>query len=194
MKYWRGYIVAALLAALTVALTQFAENYSNLVDMIYPYLTRMAQNVLSAWSAGFDFCLWQLGAILLAVLVIATIVLMILLKWNFVQWLGWVLACASFLFCVHTGIYGLNKYCSPLAEDIRLQVEAPHITELAEATSYFRDRANELSSQIPQNAYPTFEDLANQAGDGFQTLTYEYSYSVFAGDTSPVKQLGWADM
>ena len=199
MKYWRGYIVAALLAALTAAIMQFAKNYSGLVDMVYPYLTRMVQNVLSVWSAGFDFCLWQLGVILLAVLVIATVVLMILLRWNFVQWLGWVLACASFLFCAHTGIYGLNTYCSPLAEDIRLHVDAPHITELAEATTYFRDRANELSDQVPRNAdgsldYPSFEALADQAGEGFKALTYQHSYSVFAGDTSPVKELGWADM
>lgn len=199
MKYWRGYIVAALLAALTVAMMQFAKNYSDLVDMIYPYLTRIIQNTLTAWSAGFDFCLWQLGVILLAVLVIATIVLMILLRWNFVQWLGWVLACVSFLFCAHTGIYGLNTHCSPLAEDIRLNITYPHITELAEATTYFRDRANELSTQVPRKSdgsldYPSFEDLANQAGEGFETLTYKHSYSVFAGDPGPVKELGWADM
>ena len=36
LKYWRGYLVAALLAALTWALTEFAKAHTTLVDMIYP--------------------------------------------------------------------------------------------------------------------------------------------------------------
>ena len=36
--------------------------------------------------------------------------------------------------------------------------------------------------------------MAAQAGDGFRTLTYEHSFSVFAGSTAPVKELGWSDM
>ena len=199
MKYWRGYLVAGIFAALTVVMMQFAENYSKLVDMIYPYLTRMIQNYLTFWSSGFDFCLWQLLAVLLVVLAIATVVLMILFKWNFFQWLGWVLACVSVGFCLHTGIYGLNTHCSPLAEDIRLKVTGFTITELVEATTYYRDKANELSTQVPRNAqgeleYPSFQTLAEQAGEGFKKLMYEESYSVFAGDTGPVKELGWSDM
>ena len=199
MKYWRGYLTAAIFAALTAVLMHFAENYSKLVDMIYPYLTRMIQNYLTSWSSGFEFCLWQLLAVLLVVLAIATVVLMILFKWNFFQWLGWVLACVSIGFCLHTGIYGLNTHCSPLAEDIRLNVTGFTITELVEATTYYRDKANELSTQVPRDAqgqleYPEFRVLAEQAGEGFKTLTYQESYSVFAGDTGPVKELGWSEM
>jgi len=199
LKYWRGYLTAGIFAALTVAMMQFAEGYSRLVDMIYPYLTRMIQNYLTAWSSSFDFCLWQLLAVLMVVLAIATVVLMVLFKWNFFQWLGWVLACVSFGFCLHTGIYGLNTHCSPLAEDIRLNVTSFTVTELVEATTYYRDKANELSTQVPRNAqgeleYPEFRELAQQAGEGFKTLTYQKSYSVFAGDTLPVKELGWSEL
>ena len=147
MKYWRGYIVAALVAVFTGALMLFAEAHTVLVDMIYPYLTRMIQNYLTFWSSGFDFCLWQLLAVLLVVLAIATVVLMILFKWNFFQWLGWVLACVSVGFCLHTGIYGLNTHCSPLAQDIRLNVSEFTITELVNATTYYRDQANALVLQ-----------------------------------------------
>jgi len=73
------------------------------------------------------------------------------------------------------------------------------ITELVEATTYYRDKANELSTQVPRDAqgqleYPEFRVLAEQAGEGFKTLTYQESYSVFAGDTGPVKELGWSEM
>ena len=36
--------------------------------------------------------------------------------------------------------------------------------------------------------------MAAQAGEGFKTLTYERSYSVLGGDTSPVKKLGLSEM
>ena len=52
---------------------------------------------------------------------------------------------------------------------------------------------------MPRNAdgtldYPSFEELAQQAGSGFETLTKEKYLSIFAGSTDPVKKLGWADL
>ena len=200
MKYWRGYLAAAILGAITWALMEFAKAHTVLVDMIYPYFTRLIQTTLAGWTAGASFCLWQVLAVMLVVIVIATVVLMIIFKWNFVQWLGWVLAGGMLIFTLHTGIYGLNSYSGPLADDIRLNVaDHPYsTTELAEATTYFRDMANELATQIPRDEsgkpqYPSFSEMANAAGQGFKTLTYDYSYAVFAGSTVPVKELGWAD-
>lgn len=198
MKYWRGYLAAAIFAAVTGVMMSFAKAHSALIDMIYPYATRLVQTALANWSAGVDFCLWQLLVVLLGALLICSIVLMIVLKWNPVQWLGWVLAAASLLFMLHTGIYGLNTYSGPLAEDIRLNVTEYTATELIRATAYYRDRANELSAQVPRDAagnpqYPSFEELAEMAGDGFHDLTYRQSYSVFAGSVVPVKKLSWSN-
>ena len=67
MKYWRGYIVAGLLAALTVGLMTFAAAHGALVDMVYPYMTRLVQDTLANWTSGIGICLWQLGAVLLLV-------------------------------------------------------------------------------------------------------------------------------
>ena len=60
MKYWRGYLTAAIFAAITWALTSFAERHGALVDMVYPYLTRVIQTTLAEWTAGADYLLWQL--------------------------------------------------------------------------------------------------------------------------------------
>ena len=57
MKYWRGYLVAAIFAACTWGLTEFAKTHTVLVDMIYPYVTRMAQNFLVGWSGNVEYCL-----------------------------------------------------------------------------------------------------------------------------------------
>ncbi|MBE6976403.1 MAG: DUF3810 domain-containing protein [Ruminococcaceae bacterium] len=201
MKYWRGYLTAAILAAVTWALSEFCKTHTVLVDMIYPYFSRLIQTTLADWSGSVSFCLWQVLVVLLGVIVIASVVLMIIFKWNFFQWLGWVLAGGTLLFTLHTGMYGLNNYAGPLADDIRLSVAdgSYSVTELSNATTYFRDKANELSLQIPRDSdgkpdYPTFREMAEAAGEGYQTLTYEYSFPVFAGSTVPVKELGWADM
>lgn len=199
MKYWRGYLTAAIFAAFTWGLMRFAESHAVVVDMVYPYVTRMIQTMLAQWSSGVDFCLWQLIAVLLGVAVLASIVLMIVLRWNPIQWFGWILATASVLFFLHTGIYGLNTYAGALADDIQLNITEYTLQELKEATIYYRDQANVLSTQVSRDgsgdlAYPSFEELAEQAGDGFENLTYEQCQPVFAGSTLPVKKLGWADM
>lgn len=201
MKYWRGYIVAAAAIVLTLALTAFAKAHGTLVDMVYPYASRLIQDVMAEWTAGVPFCLWQVLAVLLIVLFLASVVAMILLKWNVVQWLGWVLSGVCLLWCLHTGMYGLNQYSSPLSDDIRLNmvVTGDSVTPLINATTYFRDKANELADQVERDANgnlksPGFQKIAQQAADGFDYLVYEKSMPVFAGSTTPVKELGWTDM
>jgi len=71
------------------------------------------------------------------------------------------------------------------------------VDELTEAAEYYRDKANELATQVNRDAegnvdFADFDTLAEQTGDGFRKLTYEYSYPIFAGETLPVKKLGWS--
>ena len=199
MKYWTGYLTAAIIGAITWALMQLAGKFTALVDMVYPYVTRTIQDMLATWSGSLDFCLWQLIAVAAAAVLIGTIVLMIVLRWNPVRWLGWVLAGGSALYLLHTLVFGLNYYAGPIADDVRLEVRAYSIEELADATAYYRDRANLLADRMNRDSsgdldFADFETLAAQAADGFDTLVYEHSYPVFAGSTLPVKKLGWADM
>jgi hypothetical protein len=199
LKYWRGYITAAVLGAITWVVMAFGQRFTVLVDMVYPYVVRTLQTILAEWSSKVDFNLWQMGAIALAVVGLATVVLMIELKWNPIQWFGWVLAAASGLYLCHMLVFGLNYYAGPLAEDIRLEVVEYNIEELTEAAIYYRDKANDLANQVKRDGsgnpqFPEFEVLAEQAADGFHSLTYESSLPVFAGSTLPVKKLAWADL
>ncbi len=199
MKYLRGYLTAGIFGGLTWVLLQYGEKFSALVDMIYPYVIRTLQSTLAQWSGQVNFCLWQLFAVVLGVLVLASIVLMIVLKWNPLQWLGWVLAAASGIYLLHTLVFGLNYYAGPIEDDIRLEASAYTLSELTEATEYYRDQANELARQVSRDAsgnvsFDSFETLADQAGNGFHYLTYQRKYSVFAGSMLPVKKLGWADL
>ena len=129
----------------------------------------------------------------------AALVVVIVLRRNVISWAGWMLAIASFVYMIQTAMFGLNYYAGSLSDDMRLEVGRYTVAELAEATEYYRDKANALSTQVSRDgngvaSFASFGELAQQAGDGFETLTYEYYYPVFAGSTQPVKELGWADM
>ena len=199
MKYWFGYLTAAILGAIAWVLQQFAQRYTELVDMIYPYVIRNLQDLLAQWSAAVSFPLWQLLAVVLGVLVLCSFVLMVALKWNPVQWLGWVAAVFAGIYMLHTALWGLNYYAGPLSQDMRLEVATYNLEELTEATEFYRDKANALAAQVNRDAngmvdFGAFEDMAEQAYQGFNVLTYDYHYPIFAGSKVPVKQLGWADM
>ena len=199
MKYWTGYLTAAIVGAITWALMKLAEKYTTLVDMVYPYVTRTLQDMLVSWSSGVDFCLWQVLLVVIGVVILATIVLMVVLKWNPFQWFGWVLAVASGIFMFNTLIYGLNNYSGPIATDVRMDTAeySATVEELDEAMRYYRDKANEYAAQVyhvgGEAVFSDLDTLAEQAADGFEYLVYEKSYSVFAGSNAPVKTLSWAD-
>ena len=199
MKYWFGYLTAAIIGAITWVLMQFGQRFSTLVDMVYPYVIRTLQDILAGWSGTVDFLLWQLLAVALAVVVLASLVAVLATKKSVIAWGGWVLSACALVYLLHTAVWGLNYYAGPLSEDLRMEVSQYTIDELAEATEYYRDRANILSQQVKRDgngnvSYPEFEKMADRAYMGFQRLVYDRSYPVFAGSTLPVKKLGWADM
>lgn len=198
MKYWRGYLVAGIVALITWALGYFAAAHTELIDMVYPYIDRIIMDYLASWSADFAGCLWQTLYTFLIVLVIASGVLMLVLRWNPIQWFGWVLTVFSVISLLNAGIYGLNEYAGPLAEDIRLEVNEYSVGSLERAAEYYRDLANEYAKKIDRNSDGSvkgseFTELASSAAEGFDYLVYQRMYSVFSGTTVPVKQLGWTN-
>ena len=197
MKYIKGYLTAAILLACGWALTAFTKGHTVLVDMIYPYVSRMAQTFLANWSGGVDFCLWQALIFVGIALLLVLVALIIIFKWNPIRWGGWVCAAVAVLIFLNTCLYGLNKHSGSLPGDIRLQETPYDISELEAAAAYYRDQANEFAGQIPRTGggemvFGTFAELADQAPAGFEVLVYEKSLSVFAGPMGPIKTLDWA--
>ena len=134
MKYWFGYLTAAIFGAITWVLMQFGEKFATLVDMIYPYVIRTLQGMLAQWSSFVTFPLWQLLAVVLGVLILASLVLVIILKRNLIQWAGWVAAVFAGLFMFHTLIWGLSYHTGDLSQDLRLEISSYNLEELTEAT------------------------------------------------------------
>ena len=123
MKYWRGYLVAAIIMLCTWALGQFCANHKELIDMVYPYVDRIIMDYLANWSANYAGCLWQTVLVFFMVLVAASVVLMVILRWNPIQLIGWILAICSLYPLLNNGFYEINQYSGPIAEDIRLVLE-----------------------------------------------------------------------
>ena len=199
MKYWAGYLTAAIIGAISWALMQMGQKFTTLVDMVFPYILRILQDTLSTWSSGLDFCLWQMLAVAGGALVVLSIVLMIVLRWNPIQWGGWVLAAASVVVLLHTLTFGINYHAGDLADDVRLEMNEYNVIELSLATTYYRDMANLSADLVNRDSegnvdFGEFDNLAQLAGNGFDHLIYDYSYPVFGGSNLPVKELGWANM
>ena len=193
MKYWWGYLTAAIFAVISWALMQFAKTHGILVDMIYPYVTRLIINYLVDWTSGFKGLVWQTVLIAGILLAIGAIAWMIWKRKNPIRWIGWGLAVISLVFFLNTALYGLNAYTGPLADDLHLDVADYTVTELNETAVFFRDKANALAMEInrDEEGQPdigSFEILAEKAGEGYENLTYEQAMSVFAGSTAPVKK------
>ena len=197
MKYWRGYLTAAILGAFTWVLIQMGQKYTTLVDMVYPYVTRSVQTFLTAWTGPFDFLVWQTAVIFLAIGLIAALVLVFIFKAKVIRWLGWAAAAIAAVILLNTGLYGLNKFSGPIEDDLRLDMVDYTQTELENATVFYRDMANELAAKVARDengevVFAEFETLAQKTGDGYRTLARERSFSIYGGDYTPVKKLGWA--
>ncbi len=197
MKYWRGYLVAAVIAVMSWALMQFAQAHVELMDMVYPYMSRVVLSSLSAWSGALEFCLWQVLVLVFVLAILVLVVLMVLLRWNPIQVFGWILVPISLYSFLNTAVYGLNVHTGSIAQDVQMETADYTPTALEEAASYYLEKANGLSAKVSRNEkndldFGSVSELAAEAGEGFESLTYDQHYAVFAGDLSPVKELNWA--
>ena len=60
MKILWGYLTAAIFGGFTWILMKMGEKYADLLDMVYPYVTRTVQGMLTQWSSTVDLCVWQI--------------------------------------------------------------------------------------------------------------------------------------
>lgn len=199
MKLWRGYLTAIIFAAITWGFVHFAQTHPVMIDMIYPYLTRIYTSSMATWASGTAACIWQVLLLVLLAAILASAALMVIFRWSPIQWAGWVLAAVMGVSMITTVSYSLNAYASPMADDIRLDISDYTVSELNETTIFFRDQANELAKKLPRNAkgkleMGSFKEIAALATDGFDALTYDKAISIFASVDAPVKKLPLAGL
>jgi hypothetical protein len=191
-KYW-GYFVAVGALLLTLGATALAMRYGALLDAFYPYVTRWVQTALANFSSRFSLPLWQILAVLLGATLVGTLALALRKGKGPLVWLGWVLAAGSLALLLHTALFGLNRFASPLAQDLRLDAVAISQADVDTALAHYRAQLDALEAQLPKDEtgrilFDNFDNLAQKAANGFQNLVKE-GYSVFAGSVQPPKKL-----
>ena len=191
MKYWRGYLVALILSVSSWALLQFAASHMVLMDMVYPYMTRLVQTNLATWSSGASFCIWQMAVLVFAGGVAASIVLMVMLKWNPIQWFGWVMAAVSVVVLLNTGLQGMNQYTGSISDDMRFKNGDVTVLSVEDSAEYYLKNAQNLAAKVSKMDYD-FAELVEKAPNGFENLVYKEHYAIFAGSQLPVKELSWS--
>lgn len=197
MRNFRGIIVAAVFAALTLLLKVLGENYSQLIGMAYPFASKTYMEFAAVVSNTTDLLVWQIVIAVFAVAVVTTFGLMILFRWNIFRWLGWVLAPASIAVFLWAALWGLNNYAKPIEESMKLEVPDYSVSELKEAAQFYRTQADRLAGKVDRDesgdiVLPSLEDMNKTASAAYDNIVWEYS--VFAGPRGPVKALGWAEM
>ena len=102
MRNLRGIIVAGVFGVLTWLVQQLAQRFSLLLDLAFPFASITVHELLGGGSAGVDFCVWQVILAVFLVAVVVSIGLMVLFRWNFFRWLGWVLSPVSIAYFLLT--------------------------------------------------------------------------------------------
>ena len=148
MKHWRGFIAAGIFGAISAALVAFAKGHPVLIDMVYPYLSRIFTNGMADLTGGTTALVWQILLLVWILVIIGTGVLTFFTKKSPLQWAGWVLASVMLVNMLSTASYSLNAYASPMADDISLKISDYTVSELNEATLYFRVLQPELNVRL----------------------------------------------
>ena len=100
---------------------------------------------------GVDFCVWQVILAVFLIAVVVSIGLMILFRWNFFRWLGWVLAPVSIAYFLFTCVWGLNYYNRPIQESMKLETGDYTVADLRDATEFYRQQADRLAGQMDRD-------------------------------------------
>ena len=162
------------LLILTGVMVLLAKYINPVIFSFYPALSRSIVRVLATMTSVLPVPLCEL---LLAALIVWMIVSLIrdIVRRRLLRWVTGVLLIGSLLLTAFVGIWGLNYYAPPMNERLKLPDPGYTAQELAEATSYYLDMANEYAPQVARNADGTmcevdFDTLSDAAGEGYGVL------------------------
>ena len=194
MKSWlKKLIIAGGLLIFSGVLMFLFQNFPNFFFPWYRQASRFLMSVLSSVTGLFPYAVWDIAAVVLIVAFIVSIIVMIVKKKRFLNWLSTVVliasAMGSFVICG----WMLNHYGPTIAEDIGLEMpEKFNKEELGEAMLYYFDEAAKIVFDFPEEIAEgpdreTFLELGRIAGKSYVKLAD--TYPTLDGSTAPVKGL-----
>ena len=146
---------------------------------------------LAAVSSVSPYSLWDIGALLLIVLLIGSFIHVLRRKKSLLNWVSIVFLCVSLLCFEATGGWLLNHYAPSLGSEIALPVREYSKEELAAATETYLLKAAEYAplTERDEEGKAVITDIsavAQKAGASYGPLTERYP--IFKGSQRAVKR------
>ncbi len=193
-------ILRLTLSGIFLVVTGFLLLIANLLPSFffsfYPDFSRRMMQIIGGTTSILPFAVCEICVILLLALFIFTLVRAII-KTHIVRWLTGLLLVVSIGVFAFVALWGLNYYAPPMAERLGMKEQQFSAAQLKEATEYYRDMANAAAKNVERDedgrmkAYD-FDDLAENAGEGFDILAKEFD--CFDGSTVRVKGLMFSSL
>ncbi|MDD3164909.1 MAG: DUF3810 domain-containing protein [Oscillospiraceae bacterium] len=180
-----GRAVACLIVLLlTGFLAAFARGSAALFFAYYPAFSRKITWALAKVFAGLPFSACEIAIYLILLWAVYTLIRVFAKKRGLGGILSWITGVALFACCcllAFTAFWGLNHYGPDITETLGIPVEQYSAEELAAATTYYRDQANQTGDAMQRRAdgtavFADFSVLAPKARESFTQLARTYSY------------------
>jgi len=185
-------ILTAVFLLLTAILAAIANYMPDLFFAYYTDFSRDALAFLSGITAPFPFAVWEVLLALLVLLALYFLVRNLAQRKGFFCWLSGVALLLSILLFAFVGLWGLNHFAPPVAEQVDLQVAGGYTKEqLKETVQYMADQAGIWADQVERDENGDLvmdpDALAKQASEGYAVLAQSNPF--FAGSSAPAKKL-----
>lgn len=184
-------LLSAVLLILTLVMVAVANFFPDWIFSFYPEFSRGVISVLSTIFSIIPIPMCEILAALLIVWFIFSLIRSIC-KLRILRWCAGVLLLVSIGVTAFVAIWGLNYYAPSMAQRLELPEEQYSVSQLKEATVYFRDMANATAQKVERNEDGSFrsadfDELATAANDGYKVLAEDYE--CFDGTDTKVKRL-----
>ncbi|MBR6406025.1 MAG: DUF3810 domain-containing protein [Lachnospiraceae bacterium] len=192
------FVLSAVLLGLTGILWLLVKNYPDFFFPEYRTASRMLMKGISVLTGWLPFSLWDIGAVLLMLAALITLIVTIvrIVKLTpgvgtrlrtFLTWISrWILI-VSYLASFAVSGWMLNHYAPRLSADLGLEIRKYSEEELYRATKYYMDKAAEYA--VLQGRDRTgalvrleFDTIAKEAGKSYERLSERFS--VFSGGST----------
>ncbi|MBQ9911016.1 MAG: DUF3810 domain-containing protein [Lachnospiraceae bacterium] len=192
MKKWlKKLIIAFGLLALSGVLMILFKTFPDFFFPWYRSVSRTLMKGLSFVTGLFPYAVWDIAAVLLILAFIISVIVMIVKKKRFLNWLSTIVLIASAMGTFVICGWMLNHYGPAIDKDIGLEMpEKFDKQKLGEALLYYFDEAAAIAEEFPEELgekadRETFLELGRLAGKSYEKLTG--TYPVLDGSTAPVK-------
>jgi hypothetical protein len=147
---------------------------------------------VASLSSFLKVAVWDIGAVVLAITAITTLLYTLVKKKSFLNWFSNAILIVSILVFVTVCGWMLNHYAPELSQELDLEVGEYSFDQLYESCEYYMVKAGEYAPQIDRDREghaikSDFYEMAEIAGSSYRKLSE--TYPVFAGSDRRVKKL-----